>query len=381
MKISFSATNPCHIYDQALSLFDLGQLGVFFSGYPRWRLKPPVGMPVVPVSSRTLITYGFQRMPEWLRPPDDKLFRWQDRGFDQSVARRLTRETTDMIHGLPGQALETFRRAQLLGIPCVLNHASGPVAQQRELVRPEYERVGINLEKNQPLPAEWASRLGEEMQLADRHCVASSVVRDQLVNDGVDPGQIWVVPYGLDEMLFEKRQKVPDGPFRICFAGRQSLRKGITYLLKAFEQCAHANWELHLFGMPLAESRADFSNYKGRAKIIQHGALSQGDFATSLRKMHVLVLPSAEEAFGLVVVQALQCGVPCLVSDRVGAKDLIRPNQTGDIFPFGDSGALAELLSKWEQDRVQVEDHFPRRASAERLLSFCQAYPKKEGGV
>jgi glycosyltransferase involved in cell wall biosynthesis len=85
--------------------------------------------------------------------------------------------------------------------------------------------------------------------------------------------------------------------------------------------------------------------------------------------MHALVLPSAEEAFGLVVVQALQCGVPCLVSDRVGAKDLIRPGQTGDIFPFGDVDSLGDLLIKWEQNRVQVDDRFPRSASAERLVS------------
>ena len=378
MKISFSATNPCHIYDQALSLFDLGQLGVFFSGYPRWRLKPPAGMPVIPVSSRTLVTYGFQRMPEWLRPPDDKLFRWQDKGFDQSVASRLTRERTDMIHGLPGQALETFRRAKALGIPCVLNHASGPVAQQRELVRPEYERVGINLEEDQPMPAEWVKRLADEMELADHHCVASTVVRDQLIDDGVDTGQIWVVPYGLDESLFEKRKQVPDGPFRICFAGRQSLRKGITYLLSALENCASPDWEVHLFGMPLSESRSDFSSYSGSARIIQHGALRQGEFAASLRDMHALVLPSAEEAFGLVVVQALQCGVPCLVSDRVGAKDLIRPGQTGDIFPFGDTAALGDLLKKWERDRVQVEDRFPRSASAERLVSISRQIAGKE---
>ena len=378
MKISFSATNPCHVYDQALSLFELGHLGTFFSGYPRWRLKPPAGMSVVPVSSRTLVTYGFQRMPEWLRPPDDKLFRWQDRGFDRSVARRLTCATSDMIHGLPGQALETFRRAKALGIPCVLNHASGPVAQQRELVRPEYERVGINLEEDQPMPAEWMERLANEMELADHHCVASTVVRDQLVNDGVDPKKIWVVPYGLDEALFEKREQVPDGPFRICFAGRQSLRKGITYLLSALENCANPDWELHLFGMPLSESRADFANYRGPAKIIQHGALSQADFAASLRDMHALVLPSAEEAFGLVVVQALQCGVPCLVSDRVGAKDLIRPGLTGEIFPFGDVDSLGDLLIKWEQDRVQVDDRFPRSASAERLVSFSGQISGKE---
>lgn len=363
---SFAATNPCHVYDLAKALMTEDGLGCYYSGYPRWRLRPPAGFPIRVKSLRTLLTYGMQRLPERLRIQDERMFRWQDAGFDKAVAGILGGE--GFIHGLPGQCREIFRRAKALGLVTVLNHASGPLQQQRRLIEPEYRRAGLSLEAANPVPPAYLRRLQEEHELAQYHCVASTVVRDQLIADGIAAGTIWVVPYGADAELFAKRTVLPDGPFRICFAGRQSLRKGIHYLLQALQEVDSAGWELHCFGMPFRESHADFERYRGGARLQQRGSVSQAELAAAFREMDVLVLPSAEEAFGLVVVQALECGIPCIVSDRVGAKDLIREGETGTIYPFGDTAALAQALQYWSQRRMTVPDRFPWSAAARQLL-------------
>ncbi len=372
MNHSFAATNPCHVYDMALALMEAGKLGTYYSGYPRWRLNSPEGFPIFSRSARTLVTYAFQRLPEWARPDDSAMFRWQDAGFDRAVARALS--GSGFIHGLPGQCLETFKRARELDIIPILNHASGPFEQQRKLVAPEYERVGMSLEEELPVPDSYRKRIEEEWALTQIHCVASSVVREQLIHEGIPEQSIWVVPYGADDRIFKKRSAVPDGPYRICFAGRQSLRKGIHYLLKALEQEQADSWELHCFGMELSESRADFASYKGPVKVIQHGAVPQAKLAEIFRCMHVLVLPSAEEAFGLVVVQALETGVPCIVSDRVGSKDLVRDGITGSIVPFGNVEKLANAIAVWNEDRVNVPDHFPWADCSRKLLLQADAY-------
>jgi glycosyltransferase involved in cell wall biosynthesis len=374
MKHSFAATNPCHVYDLALALQERDGLGTYYSGYPRWRLRPPAGFPLRSRSWRTLVTYGMQRWPERLRVDDARMFRWQDAGFDKAVAGILSGE--GFIHGLPGQCRDIFRAARRQGGTTVLNHASGPMKQWRALVAPEYERVGKQLDAELPLPPAYEERLEEEVRLADIHCVASSVVRDQLMAEGIAGERIWVVPYGADRALFPKRKATPSGPFRICFAGRQSLRKGVHYLLKALEAVDSSGWELHCFGMPFAETAGDFNRYTGGARVIQRGSLSQQAFAEALQEMDVLVLPSAEEAFGLVVVQALQVGVPCIVSDRVGAKDLVRAGLTGTIAPFGDPGAIAAALQDWRGNRTTVEDNFPWADSAESLIAVGDAYVK-----
>lgn len=366
MNHSFAATNPCHVYDLALALWNSGDLGTYYSGYPQWRLKSPNGFPIRSRSLRTLVTYGFQRLPEWARPDDSAMFRWQDKGFDRAIAHLL--DGSGFIHGLPGQCLETFRKARQLGMIPILNHASGPFEQQRKLVAPEYERVGLSLESELPIPDSYRQRIEEEMELAEIHCVASTVVRDQLIGDGINESSIWVVPYGADGRIFKKRASTPTGPFKICFAGRQSLRKGIHYLLQALEQTGQESWELHCLGMQSAESHGDFSNFKGPSKVVQHGAVPQVELAAVLQQMHVLVLPSAEEAFGLVVVQALEAGIPCIVSDRVGAKDLVRESATGSVFPFGSVEALSGALAYWNDNRTTVQERFPWASCSEKLL-------------
>jgi glycosyltransferase involved in cell wall biosynthesis len=59
----------------------------------------------------------------------------------------------------------------------------------------------------------------------------------------------------------------------------------------------------------------------------------------------ILLLPSSFEPFGLVVNEAMLCGCPAIVSDRVGAKfDLVRDGETGFVTPCGDFLALAARL-------------------------------------
>lgn len=360
---AFAATNPCHVWDLARALYGLGLLGAFHSGYPRWRLNPPLGFPLRIHSQRTVVTYALQRLPQWLRPSDDGVFRWQDVGFDRQAAEHL--DSGEIFHGIPGQCLECFRAAQRRGMLLVLNHASGPAEIQWELVRPEYERAGMASRRAVLLPEAHLERVLEERALADIHCVASSIVRSQLIQVGIPPERICVVPYGADSFLFHKRDRLPEGPFRICFAGRHSLRKGLRVLLEALELAGSVDWEAHFVGLPLFETRGLFRQYGGGVAVYRHGAVSQPALARLFREMDVVVLPSAEEAFGLVVVQALNCGVPCVVSDRVGAADLIREGENGSVVPFGDAEALRLALCEWSTRRRIVPDLYswPRVAA------------------
>jgi glycosyltransferase involved in cell wall biosynthesis len=70
----------------------------------------------------------------------------------------------------------------------------------------------------------------------------------------------------------------------------------------------------------------------------------------------VLVLPSEYEAFGLVVNEAMLCGCPVIVSDRVGARlDLVHEGKTGFVFPVHNLDALAALIREVlsTRDRLQ----------------------------
>jgi glycosyltransferase involved in cell wall biosynthesis len=185
-----------------------------------------------------------------------------------------------------------------------------------------------------------------------------------------------VIPYGADTgaPVFE-RAKHPSAPpvFRILFAGQIGLRKGIRTLLDALTLASRPSWKMDFFGARLSEAAADLASYRGATPLNFHKAQPQRQLARAMRESSVLVLPSVEEGFGLVVPQALNCGCPCVVSDRVGGGDFIRHRENGSIFPAGDTRALADELLWWEQHPARTTDNFTWTEPARMLIANSQA--------
>ncbi|HTF16038.1 MAG TPA: glycosyltransferase family 4 protein, partial [Burkholderiales bacterium] len=370
MNISFSATNPCHVWPTARAVAQEGVRGIFYSGYPVRKLPDADARNIRSHSLRTNIVYGLLKyIPEPLRPSSRNLFLWQDRGLDRWISRHL--EPCDFIHAMPGQALETFQAAKRAGIRTVLNHATGPVRDWIRIMEPEYQRVGLKLEKVCPYDSEYLAREDEEYALADFHCVASTVVRDQLVGLGIPAERIWMVPYGADTnaRVFQRAQNPSPPPiFRILFAGQISLRKGIRTLLDALTLANRAHWKMDFIGSRSSETAKDIAAYRGATALNFHGALPQQRLARAMRESSVLVLPSLEEGFGLVVPQALNCACPCIVSDRVGGHDYVRHRENGSIFPVGDPAALTAELEWWEAHPARPVENFTWTPGARTLI-------------
>ncbi len=373
LMIAVSATNPCHLYEMALELYKLGVLNRYYSGYPRWKLNPPPEFPMVSSSLRTLAVYGALRFaPRCLKPSPQRMFRWQDDSFDRAVARMLCH--ADFIHAMPGQCQKTFQAAKGLGIRTVLNHATGPVRQQLAAVAEEYRRFGLKQENFHFFNDTYFAREAREYSLADYHCVASSVVQEQLVAEGVDKNRIWVIPYGADPAFFYPGQEPMRAPFTIAFAGQICLRKGIQYLLEALQSDEAKGWKLEGYGVISHEMESILPKYQPTCQTIWHGAISRFELGKAFRKSSVLVLPSLEEGFGLVVPQALACGIPCIVSDRTGAKDLIRHRDNGSIVPTGDAGAILKELCFWYENPKSLKEDMSWRVPGLKMREISEGF-------
>ena len=86
------------------------------------------------------------------------------------------------------------------------------------------------------------------------------------------------------------------------------------------------------------------------------GFLNQSEIVRAYTVADALVLPSdGAETWGLVVNEAMACGVPCFVSDHVGCgPDMIRTGETGAVFPLGNVEALGRLLSEFAGNKKQM---------------------------
>jgi glycosyltransferase involved in cell wall biosynthesis len=71
------------------------------------------------------------------------------------------------------------------------------------------------------------------------------------------------------------------------------------------------------------------------------------------RDAHVLVLPSIQDGYGLVVPQAMACGLPCIVSANTGTADLVRHGVDGFVVPIRSSDSILAHLEELYEDRAR----------------------------
>ena len=70
-----------------------------------------------------------------------------------------------------------------------------------------------------------------------------------------------------------------------------------------------------------------------------------------INRSHVFVLASIEDGFAIVVLQAMACGCPVIVSENTGAADVVNESKCGFVVPIRSSKAIADKLNLLSEDR------------------------------
>jgi starch synthase len=185
----------------------------------------------------------------------------------------------------------------------------------------------------------------EEYDAADAIVAPSSFVKQSFINEGVAAEKIRVVPYGVRKAHFAPVSTPPTDGFRVLFVGSLSIEKGARYLFEAFREFRHPRKELLIVGTVRDEVRPIIASISDASvKFLGHVA------NTSLREIysasHVMVLPSVQEGFGMVMAEALACGCPVIASANTGAHDLFEHGREGFIVPIRDPSAICDCLTR-----------------------------------
>jgi glycosyltransferase involved in cell wall biosynthesis len=162
----------------------------------------------------------------------------------------------------------------------------------------------------------------------------------------------------VDRQAVRQRWNIPEDALVVLYCGKLQAWKRPIDLLHAFAQANIENAYLVLAGEgPLrSELEMEVQRLGISEKVRFLGFVNQSQLPPVYRASDVLVLPSAYEAFVLVVNEAMLCGLPAIVSDRVGAKwDLVEDGVTGFVYPCGDVAALARILRDLLSNREKLE--------------------------
>lgn len=256
--------------------------------------------------------------------------------FDARAAKRLP--AADHLIAFNGAAVAQFRAARSARFKSAsLVSANSHV---RQVVR-QHKRAY----RQYPIERPWAThafaRNLREYAQAEHIYVASRYIWESFKEEGFPDEALSFFPLTPDPRYR------PGGPpraptFDIVFVGSLVVHKGVPLLLDAFERLPHSDLRLVLVGGWKTRSMRRFIE-RARARDPRIH-VCPGDPLPHLRDARLCVHPSYEDGFAYSPAEALACGVPVIVSEDTGMKDLIERDRDGLVLPTGDVKLLTEAI-------------------------------------
>ncbi len=361
MKVTVSVHGRFHAFELADGLHRLGHLDRLLTTYPAFAVRRFVDAgvrlrtaPWLEVRRRLHDATGLGAKPDFAIA----------RAFGRFAAGALE-PGADVLVGWSSATLEVIPVARDLGMKVVVERGSTHIAHQWEVLRDAYGRFGLPFDDADPRIVE---RETAEYEAADAIAVPSRFAAATFVARGVPENRLIVNPYGVDLGRFSPAPPPATGGGRrprVLFVGRVGLRKGVPTLLEAFAGLGGAA-ELHIVG-PLENGIKEMLGRRPLDGVTVRGAVAGDALPAEYAAADVFCLPSIEEGFPLVLLQAMACGLPVVATDATGIGDVLTPGLEGLIVPAGDAAALRDALTGLTADadkRLAMG-----RAAAERVRS------------
>ncbi|MFB2773247.1 glycosyltransferase family 4 protein [Pelatocladus sp. BLCC-F211] len=304
-----------------------------------------------------------------------QLVDWVYAALDDHVAKYHL-ESLTAVYAYEDGAASTFQAAKQHGVICLYDLPIPFYRKNQEIQTQEANKFPDLASALQAVqePTWKIERKEQEIQLADHIFVASSFTRKSLLDVGVQPEKISVIPYGSPIQYFQPQTKT-DQVFRTLFVGRVAPGKGIHYLLKAWQELQLSEAELLLVGINefpknwLSQYR-DIFRY---VPSVPHASLNE-----YYSSANVLVFPSLLEGFGLVLLEAMACGIPIITTTNTAGPDIITDGVEGFIIQIRDVEALKEKL-EWCYCHPQELAEMGRAARRKAEQLTWDLYRKKLG--
>lgn len=334
-----------------------------------------------------LISQGFRRAGLISSAKADFMF---NNLYDRQVCIDL--DECAVFHFVNSQGLTTARKVKQNGGVLICGVREEHMETYEELLLEEYHLLGLPYKSSMSLIQE---RMLEELELADYIFATTEHTAQTYVARGFPREKVFVVPYGVAQeqdgysgLEGDDKSNYSDADvFRILFVGHVDPRKGLHYLLKAFSSLKLPNSELIVVG------GYEDNSWLGSDADYEHvrfiGNVPRVDLKFYYRCSSIFVLPSIVDSFGLVVSEAMAMGLPVVVSENVGAKEIVRNGKDGFVVPIRNVDALQEKIL-WlyehpeerklmgQQSRLRVQE-FTWERYRERVQDVYWGILHKEG--
>ena len=284
-------------------------------------------LPLLPMSAFALM----RRLPWQMQAVESMLTK-----ADEYLARHVP--PCDIFIGLSSMAVRSAARARELGATVISERGSRHVLSQNRLV---------SQDGGKPLSPSYIARELASYEQADIITVLSEHAADSFIEEGFPPEQLFVCPLGVDLQRFVPTHR-PPGQLRLLFVGGWSHRKGVDLLVKAIER--RSKWHLTHVGM-----LAGVQFPRDNPQFVSLGYRDHAQLAQIMAGHHILVLPSREDGFGMVLLEALAAGLPVVASGMTGGPDIRAVLENPDWVEIVEPGDVDDLLRGLDNMAIREE--------------------------
>jgi len=187
----------------------------------------------------------------------------------------------------------------------------------------------------------------------DEILVPSKSTQDQIVEKGIPPEKIKPLLRWVDIDSFSPNKRNPqvwekynlNGAIKFLYVGRVSKEKNLELLANAFIDTIKAGLVSSLIIVGDGPFKNELESKLKGYPVVFTGYLTGEELSTFYASSDVFVFPSTADTFGNVVLEAQASGLPVIVSDKGGPKELMIPNETGYVIKANDKSALVGALT------------------------------------
>lgn len=274
---------------------------------------------------------------------------------DRIVARRIEKMAgqIDIIHAWSTGSLETLKTAARLGIPTVLERPNAHTRFAMEVVKQECDRLGVTLPPNHEhaFDEEKLRKEEAEYKLATRLLCPSEFVVKTFLEKGFKKEQLVRHIYGYDEKVYYpgSEPRTRKRGLTMLFVGVCAVRKGVHFALEAWLKSPASKEGTFLIAgefLPAYQEKLARMLAHPSVKVLGH----RNDVPELVRKSDILVLPSIEEGFGLVITEAIGSGCVPLASEA--CTEICDHMKTGLMHRIGDVEQLTQHIALLHEDRA-----------------------------
>ncbi len=222
--------------------------------------------------------------------------------------------------------------------------------------------------------------------IASQFIAVSEAVKQCWQQQGLPAAHIAVIgnPVALNKRTL-KGARQPSDSFKVVYAGRLESAKGLNFLLRGFVKVYAVNpaIELHLLGVgsyqhTLEQAVAELGIAE---QTFFHGYVT--DVIQQLSLFDVLVLPSENEGFGRVILEAMAAGIAVIATRVGGIPELVQHHKTGLLVDYNDDDQLASSIlqiqqqHQWSAEMIEnanqfLQNNYSFPLFSQRLLSiYC----------